>query len=221
MKEKYLWHVYSYLYNSLLALPSYNQLLNNIFIASNINSNENVLDIGSGTGNFERLYGDTGNFTMMDSSKQMVKISKKKIKKGSFIIHDMNKYHYPLNKKFEKIISINSLIGVDDINKFFLEINSLLTENGELVITSSIENNILKIIKCSLTGIKAKYIPKIIIYTPGLILVFLLNIFLVNPKNIRIYKKDEIIEAINNSGLNVITKKLVYCNTSVLIIAKK
>lgn len=104
---------------------------------------ENILEIGSGTGNLARHFIENHqNYTGLDYSKSMIAISKKRNPNGSFMHGDMRDFN--LEQKTDAIIITNRstsyLISNNDINDTFKSLYNNLNPNG-IVIFDFIDAN--------------------------------------------------------------------------------
>lgn len=105
-----------------------------------LKSGFNILDIGSGTGItlpfLEEKINPCGNIVALDFAENMLAIAKNKyLSKYSnirYIVEDF--YEYNSNIKFDCILAYSCYPHFKDKKKFFIKANSLLKQNGKLVI---------------------------------------------------------------------------------------
>lgn len=96
---------------------------------------DSVLDIGCAMGSFTKYIKDKGFYVDgIDFSENFISIAKEKVKDVNFYVMDM--LDIKLNKKYDGIMLINSMIHVEKKNmlKLFKDIKSLLNENGVVFI---------------------------------------------------------------------------------------
>lgn len=103
-----------------------------------IKSDWNILDVGCGNGRLlESLKEKKINYTGIDSSKELIKIARKKYKEEKFEIMDMEKLDFP-DKTFDAAFSIASLhhLPTKDLRREALrETRRVLKKEGYLFIT--------------------------------------------------------------------------------------
>lgn len=96
----------------------------------------NILDIGTGTGDFIELFSKINNVQIQayDISTEIINITKKRFKKYNNIkISQSNTIDFDSNLKYQIINSVTvmqHLINIDDLNKSLNNIHNLLAENG-------------------------------------------------------------------------------------------
>ncbi|MFT5168483.1 MAG: SAM-dependent methyltransferase [Saprospiraceae bacterium] len=105
---------------------------------------ENLLEIGSGTGNLAKYFHENGfEYIGLDFSKAMIALAKKRIHDGEFIYGDMR--NFKLEQPVESIIStgrtISHLIQNKDVNAAFVSFYDNLS-NGGIVCFDFIDANI-------------------------------------------------------------------------------
>lgn len=123
------------------------------FLKKEINIQKRILDGGCGEGRFSKYFIEVGaNITSMDFSEEYVKLAKKKLKRGKFVVGSVTKMPFP-DESFDYIFSVDVLQHVPDLKKAILEFHRVLKKNGKLII---IDKNKF--------GLHKKYmIPKILI----------------------------------------------------------
>jgi SAM-dependent methyltransferase len=93
---------------------------------------KSVLDVACGTGNVLNLLPSYLNKTGLDTSNEMLKIARKKVKKAIFFHQDMRLFQF--NDKFDVIVciydSINHLVILNDWLTVFNKVSDHLTEDG-------------------------------------------------------------------------------------------
>lgn len=99
-----------------------------------INKNDNVLEIGCGSGNLLRSINCDFIFGL-DISPEMIKQAKRVCPDGTFVVGDAENLPYK-NNSFDKIIISEVLYYLPDLNKAINEAYRVLKQNGILLITS-------------------------------------------------------------------------------------
>jgi 2-polyprenyl-3-methyl-5-hydroxy-6-metoxy-1,4-benzoquinol methylase len=153
----------------------------------NIEPNLKVLNMGAGTGNFEKAvalkFSDVI-FTAVDSSEQMLSIARKKCQGAGnihFIDSDIGNF-LSENNEYDRIISSNVLYTLEDPETILNRLFARLKPGGIMVHTTPKENfSPLKIFlehcrKCN----NFSTVISTAIVIPSLIIVGFLNIFIVN-----------------------------------------
>jgi SAM-dependent methyltransferase len=119
-------------YDSLMGEPKEKVVLINNWIKKYNSKATSVLEIACGTGAILKLLENEYSVSGLDLSKEMLSISKKKIRKGYFYHEDMTSFS--LNKKFDVILSIfdaiNHLLKFSDWVKVFKNASKHLNKNG-------------------------------------------------------------------------------------------
>ncbi|MBK9331875.1 MAG: class I SAM-dependent methyltransferase [Ignavibacteria bacterium] len=113
------------------------RLLLSSFAAENVNSGK-LLDLGCGPGQTTKYLYDCGMTDILgvDISAKMIKAAKKINPKVSFETADMLNLKYP-DKSFGSAVAFYSIVHFDyeHVNKAFKEINRVLNNTGQLLIT--------------------------------------------------------------------------------------
>lgn len=116
----------------------------------------NILDIGSGTGNYSALLANrAANVVGLDSSPGMLHVAKKKTKQGEgdvdFILGDAE--NLPLkNQSFDAAVSVTSLCFIENFEKVVYEMRRIVKSSGKIVVGD--------LNKWSLYGIGKKLVSK-------------------------------------------------------------
>lgn len=90
-----------------------------------------ILDLGCGIGSFTKYIADKGYVVEgIDFSKNMISIAKEKVNNANFIEMDIN--NLKINKKYDGIMSINSIIHIEkkEIKKVLKSIYNILKDEG-------------------------------------------------------------------------------------------
>lgn len=96
-----------------------------------------ILEIGSGLGNFSELLSKEGKVTGLDINTQYIEILKKKFgKRIDFGFGDIekNRYFFPENKKFDTAICLNVLEHIKNDDKALKNMQDILKSGGYLVL---------------------------------------------------------------------------------------
>lgn len=225
MNNNYLWKIYSIFYDSLLRFLPYNKLLNDILDEAKVGDDEKVLDLGSGTGNLEKLSLDRGekaSFCCVDNSSEMLSISKKKCENIILSKYDINNPKLPFNAgQFSKILSVNVIYNVEDIDTLFKEINRILIKNGYFVFSTSVKQGIRPVIVEHLKMMNFKYLFISILYIPVWLFVILINVFIDRKYKHYFYSENTLINSLESNGFKVISNHKCYGGLNRLIKAKK
>lgn len=92
---------------------------------------KDVLDLGCAMGSFTRYIADKGyNVDGIDFSHKLIEIAKRKVKNVNF--SEMDMLDLKLNKKYDGIMSINSIIHIEKkhVPKLLTDINTYLKPDG-------------------------------------------------------------------------------------------
>lgn len=107
-----------------------------------------TLDVAAGTGNNIKYYPNNSKVSILDSSKNMLKIAKKKSehrKDLSINFIDSKIEDYFSDKKYDTILSIDSLCSVQNVEESVVKMKDLLDDNGKIIfVEHMLTNNKLK-----------------------------------------------------------------------------
>ncbi len=93
-----------------------------------------VLDCGCGTGRFADLFEQRGARVVgMDTSENMIKITKKKVPSAEFIIGDMLNTPFK-ERQFDIVVCSQVLTHLHEYKKPLLEMKRIIKENGTIII---------------------------------------------------------------------------------------
>ena len=117
-------------YEEIVNFPSCIKLLGNI-------KNKNLLDAGSGTGEFSYLLQKKGAKVVdIDGAKKLIFISKKNFPDVAFKVSDLNSKLPFNNRSFDRILCKYVLMFIDKPEKLLLEFRRILKKDGVLVISN-------------------------------------------------------------------------------------
>ena len=120
-----------------------------------------ILDVGCGTGNHVNLLNENYNIVGIDSSKEMINIAKKKYPKCDFQNIDFLANNFFDNNTYTHILCLNkAFYEIKNIKNFFMQCNSLLNNNGYLIINLIDKNNFTPYTSETTKKIKVIYDPK-------------------------------------------------------------
>lgn len=104
------------------------------FLKKNINPNKIILDAGCGEGRFSKYFIDIGSkITSMDFSEEYIRLAKKNIMGGKFIVGSVTNIPLKTNS-FDYVFCIDVLQHVPDIKKAIEELHRILKRGGKLII---------------------------------------------------------------------------------------
>jgi len=106
------------------------------FLKSKIDKKGRILDAGCGEGRFSKYFIENrANITSMDFSEEYIRIAKKNINKGKFVIGSVTKLPFKDNS-FDYIFSVDVLQHVPDLEKAIKEFFRVLRKGGTLIIVN-------------------------------------------------------------------------------------
>lgn len=223
-KNILLWKIYSYCYDRLLLLPSYDRLLDEIIEISQIKNREVVADLGCGTGNLEKRLHDGGtnaHLHGLDYSGAMLEIAEKKCPEVVFKKYDLNKNNLPFeNKSLDKIITNNVVYNITDLENFFKDASAKLKKEGEFIISTSVESGLYPVVKDSLRQLRIKDLIKFILNLPFLLFIFILNIYIDKSSKFIFHNRKELIEKLEKNNFIIIEEKKTYGGLNILLRAR-
>jgi ubiquinone/menaquinone biosynthesis C-methylase UbiE len=104
------------------------------FLKKRINQKKKILDAGCGEGRFSRYFIENkANITSMDFSEEYIRLAKKNLKKGRFVIGSVTNLPFKDNS-FDFIFSVDVLQHVPDLEKAIKEFFRVLRKGGALII---------------------------------------------------------------------------------------
>jgi len=135
------WKNYFTVYDILLNIMPYKQLITKLCSSLKISSNDLILDAGCGTGNLCKLIeNNRGRVIGLDIEFSGLLRAKKKISKCRFVIGNLNTNLPFSDNTFDKIVSNNVLycVNKNDRKKVIHEFYRVLKPNGTIVISNPI-----------------------------------------------------------------------------------
>ncbi|WP_167611021.1 class I SAM-dependent DNA methyltransferase [Maribellus sediminis] len=115
-----------------------------------------LLDLGIGTGESARRFSEAGHaITGIDGSEKMLKQCRNKNIGDRLICHDLEQVPYPLENKFDAIISNGVFHLINPIEPLFNEVKRLLKPNAVFAFTFEEAGNTEKLIEIE-TGVWEK-----------------------------------------------------------------
>lgn len=96
--------------------------------------NKKILDAGCGEGRFSKYFIDTrADITSMDFSEEYIRVDKKNMPKGKFVVGSVTDIPFP-NNSFDYIFSVDVLQHVPELRKSIQEFHRVLKKGGTLFI---------------------------------------------------------------------------------------
>lgn len=95
-----------------------------------------ILEIGCGIGNFSKYLSKYGSLTAIDINKEYVNQAQSRINKGAEVgLGDIEKgVYFFKDRKFDTVVCINVLEHIEDDKQALININKLLTKDGNLIL---------------------------------------------------------------------------------------
>ncbi|MCK5027078.1 MAG: methyltransferase domain-containing protein [Candidatus Pacebacteria bacterium] len=143
MLNQRFWRRYFRVYDTLLQVRPYKELLDKLVESLDIRGGEKILDAGAGTGNLAILLKNAGaDVTVVDFSEEALEIYKKKDTTATVIVHDLTKRLPFVDATFDKVVSNNALYNIPREKRLgvFLELKRILKPGGIIVISNIHEN---------------------------------------------------------------------------------
>lgn len=222
-KNALLWRIYSNFYDSLNYFTPYKRLMSELVDVANLDADENVLDLGAGTGNIIKYIEEPEvNLICVDYSEYMLSKARKKCSKCKFYKLDINTDKLPMpSNSMDKVISNNVIYNVEDLGKLFKEINRVLVRNGTFTFSNSIKNNTWPIIKEHL--LLSSFIDhvKFFLHSPQFVAIMIINIFIDKSGKFYFHKEAEIVDALKSNGFKVTSSEPCYGGVNIMIAAEK
>ena len=105
------------------------------FLKENIkDKKKKILDAGCGEGRFSRYFIENGyDITGMDFSEEYVRVAKKNLKKGKFVVGSVTRIPFKDNS-FDYIFSVDVFQHIPDLEKALAETYRVLKKEGSLII---------------------------------------------------------------------------------------
>ncbi len=151
--ESLLWGLYGYVYDGLLHFYPYKNLVDEAVKRLKIKNNDQVLDLGCGTGNasLKILLQEPKFLQSVDGSSSMLRPAKAKLadfQNVKIYKQDAVEYLRQLeSKSLNKILLINVLYAVHNGDELWQELLRVLKDDGLIVMTSSDRGGSLALIK--------------------------------------------------------------------------
>jgi len=139
MLDTNFWKNYFTAYDVLNIVIPYQELLNIIATAFEIEEGERILDAGSGTGNLAiKLEKIGAKVTALDSSREGLTCHKEKYPSAETVLHDLTKPLPFQNGYFDKIVSNNTIYTIAPEKRpgVFKEFYRVLKPGGKIVISN-------------------------------------------------------------------------------------
>lgn len=141
--ESNFWKKYFKVYDVLIELISYQELMEDLITSLKINNEDIILDAGSGTGNFSIKIKERGakRILSLDFEKVALDFHLNKDKKAEVILHDLNNRLPFSDNFFTKIICNNTLYAIHPKNRMNLlsEFYRVLNKGGKLVMSNVVK----------------------------------------------------------------------------------
>ncbi len=139
MLSSNFWKKYFIYYDYLNLLIPYQKLLDDICNYSSIKVGDNVLDLGSGTGNLSvRIENLGAKVTGLDYSLEGIEIHRNKSKNSNIIFHDIRSKLPFEDNSFDKIVSNNVLYTIPRNHRLdiYKEIFRVVKPGGKVIISN-------------------------------------------------------------------------------------
>jgi len=161
------WSDYFKYYDILLEVIPYKELFNSIVSNLDLYEGAKVLDLGSGTGNFQYFKNCDIDLVCMDNSKEALSRLKLKFPNSETLIHSIEEKLPFEDNSFDRIVSNNVLYTIERSKWPFVisEIRRVLKPNGTIVVSNLNQNfKAITIYKDHISkSIKAKGIGKTVL----------------------------------------------------------
>lgn len=144
--ENLFWNLYARVYDSIMHIPQYTEMMERIVDLLEIRAKDAVLDAGCGTGNLLQLlrnekidyYGIDDSISML--SRATNKFSNDPRISSQFSRYDLNSSIPFADNRFDKIVAVNSLYAVNSPSYTVKELLRVLKPNGILIAVNPKEN---------------------------------------------------------------------------------
>ena len=178
------------LYLEITFIPLYKKIINK----SGLSANDNLLDIGCGSGLFMKMAGTKGAITNgIDLSPELLRIARHRNPLSTLVNQDMEQLSFD-EKKFDLVTGFNSLQYAGDIAALLLEIKRVLKDDGKLAIGiwgTSAECEALKVLASV-----ASVLPEPVAGSPG---------------PLALSETGRVEELLISAGMNIIEKGTIEC----------
>lgn len=189
------------------------------FLKNFLSINDNILDVGIGTGNHAQILENAGyKIDGIDQSEDMLKIARKKIKGDLYLGNLLN---LKINRNYDVIISmfavLNHLQNTSELEKALKGFNNLLNEGGKIIIDLHNPQSSGEKID-NFDGIKRKmkwHFDKDTMQEKSIITYILDNEEYMTEHSFKIFTIDEIIYCIKKCGFEILG---VYENYNINVI---
>lgn len=224
-----IWKIYPYSYDlATLNFSAYKSLVTYLTKVLDISDGDNILNLGSGTGNLEKVVSLSSKkcfcWLGLDISDEMLKRSNKKVLDNRFTFKygDLDVKLKIETASIDKILSIHSLYVVKRYNYLLKECYRVLKPGGILIIVNPKSNaNISEMMKYErkVKGIINFYY--IFMKTIPALLINMIITKLANRKIFQFLSKEKLSRILVMNKFKIVKSQRVYANQSVLIIARK
>ncbi|MBI2451320.1 MAG: class I SAM-dependent methyltransferase [Parcubacteria group bacterium] len=230
------WRLYALIYDSLLKIIPYRQLIEKVVAELEIKSDLTIFDAGCGTGNvikkIEEKY--SGDFKIkihaIDVETAMLNRAVGKIKKNHvrFWLCDLNEGLPFPNKTFHRIICVNALYALNNPDLAIQRFRRVLKNKGEIIIVNPCSKNLVAILKEHIFIILSKKniisFLKFLIDLPLFVLLIVFNIIILFKAKKKIYhflSEKILAEKMSKFGFKILKLEKVYGSTCVFLKAQK
>ncbi len=234
MLDKKFWAKYFEVYDTLNEFIPYQELIEDVIEALNVEKGDKVLDAGSGTGNLSmRLEKLGAHVVALDFSEEGQRIHKRKNpKQTEFVLADLIKTLPFKDESFDKVVSVNTLYAIPekDRKNVIKEFYRVLRKEGGCFLVNPLQNK--KIHKIFINHFKKDFKKRGFIKTLVRTLRFFKLIIYMSWYNFLI-KKESLYghttffsygkkkKLLKSAGFNELKSKKVYAKQSILIEARK
>lgn len=231
--DKNFWEKYYKVYDKLLFLKPYNDLLEVLKESLKIKEGDTVLDAGGGSGNFAFAVKNLANeVILLDFSKTALSIYKKKNKNAICIYHDLTMKLPFSDNSIDKICCNNVLYSIENKLRFKVcgEFHRVLKKGGLIVVSNPKANSNQLRVVCShfSDSVRKIGIPRSIIgilkLSFGLLQLAYYNLIITKnarQRSIFYFTRNEQENLLAKSGFEELKSFLVYAEQAILTIAKK
>jgi len=220
------WNLYAFVYDTLSKLSVYKKLVKEIYDSLDVEPGRIYLDAGCGIGNLLHKIAKEGKASVygIDFSMPMIKQAIRKCKRENVILlfFDMNKRLPFRNEFLDGIACVHTLYLLKNPSFTLKEFHRVLKKGSNLVLVNPKDGEITK------SHIDKEYLHAdglvYLTHLPSCFVLALLNILIftrINLKGISFLPTETLQSLLRQLSFEIIRTKLVYDDTSVLIIAKK
>lgn len=239
--EGLFWNFYAFLYDTILGLLPYQELLAKSVDALDIReSNLRILDAGCGTGNLASVISVFACRDIclegIDTSPAMLRRARAKTQKFSWVRYARKDLNQPLPysaRSFDRVVALNVLYALREPQAILQEFHRILKFGGLLVIANPIASpKVRAILSAHMRMIAAKgwrrglllFLKTLLIF-PRLIVVIALNVLVIRrlaDKNIyHFFDAETLEENLKKANFEVLCCGLAYGDSDVFIVASK